>query len=93
MTIYNVFGYPNIVIKYHLHCDKSDDEPMGTSVVDYWFLKKLEGTGIAIKAFVPDVYSLTGGINPWFVSVKGASGKTETEWFNKERPIVRCTWF
>ena len=57
-TVYTITENNKVVVKYHLHCS-SKEEPLDTTVVDFWFLSALKGTGIAIDPVV-----MSGAVNP-----------------------------
>lgn len=48
-TVYDVINHPDIVVRYHMHVD-SRLSPIDTTVVDYWFLMRLQHTGLVAQA-------------------------------------------
>lgn len=91
-TVYNVIDYPEIVVRYHVHWD-SALSPIDTTVVDFWFLRQLAGTGLVAK-----VYYFSAPLDPNHYDHKrgrliesGANGKTKTTLGPKptDKPGVR----
>lgn len=50
-SVFNIANDPEKVIRYHLHCQPLMTYQLDETIVDYWFLKRLESSGIVPKVY------------------------------------------